>query len=971
MQTFSDSDANILIMSETWHACPTPGKLDTFSASLREFALAESIEDVNILSKARTTGKRGGGLALLTKESITFKYYKLDIMLPESFEYLAAKCICASPFVMICFYHPPGTSFSLFMQEFEDLLDALNFLPLPSMICGDFNIKMNLSNDYQTVAFSNLLYEYNFRVLMSNSATQCCGNTLDFVLCSPSLFDRCGSISVDNSTLISDHYPVLFHVLLSPSPNTTFDNRRSFRPFRSMDKDAFAHDLASSLQTLAHDDNLSFGDYLIEYNDTIKSVVDTHAPLRVKSGSQRTKPGWMDNEYVKARALRKRLQKLSDKTQYNIQNRLCAQMAQSKREAYNCSLIQSLESGKQSEFYKVLNKLVGKGLNKPSLPSHDDPLTLANSFNHFFVQKVTNIRESLPVYNAADTTSSISSGSSSNGQALTSFTPTDELELLNIIAEHGVKTNPDDPLPDFIVQEHLGILLPHLVSLVNLSLSSASCDGIKEAYVVPILKSLTSDHDVFKNYRPVSLLSFVSKLTERVVHARITDHLTVNDLHNAAQYGYKKHHSCETLLLKLVDDLLVAIDKRSGVVVLFLDLSAAFDTVDHGILLGVLQNKFHITGSALDWIDSFLSGRSQRVKIGDVFSLSLLIAYGVAQGSILGPLLFNLYCSTIYDVFTECGFKSMGYADDNFGLRIFPAFSAPSTLFMAIPHCLRLIKLWAAKHFLKLNGEKTEVMLFGDDRFFSECVFRTFRDDMGTIMPISNTAKLLGVTLDKNLCFDRHVSDIVSSMNYVLRNIRLIRKCLDLKAAQTLVHSLITNKLDQCNSLFMGISQSNLSKLQRLQNNALRLVLQLPPRSHNISVHMKEMHWLPVRSRIIFKYLVTVFKCISGVAPTQLSGKIRIKCPLNMILKSDLYRPSTVFGKRSFTYLAPRYWNGLPRNLRIIPDLMSFKSHLKAYLFDNVSNFLHRVDPYTSFAISQPGDLTAVFTTERHYVDEL
>ena len=156
------------------------------------------------------------------------------------------------------------------------------------------------------------------------------------------------------------------------------------------------------------------------------------------------------------------------------------------------------------------------------------------------------------------------------------------------------------------------------------------------------------------------MLSFVSKLAERVVFDRINSHLTNNNLHCPTQYGYKKNHSCETLLLKLIDDIMVAVDGRSGVVLLILDLSAAFDTVDHCKLLDILYSKFHISGTALKWLKAFLSGRSQRVKVGNVSSDSLEILYGVPQGSILGPLLFNLYCSSLSQTFSDSGFDSLG-----------------------------------------------------------------------------------------------------------------------------------------------------------------------------------------------------------------------------------------------------------------------------------------------------------------------
>ena len=960
IQYFADGGADFLVMCETWQACPTPGKLDTFSAALNEYASAESLHDVSIYTKARNSERRGGGLALITKNDVKFSYYNIDVSLPSSFEYLSMKCKSSTPFVFICLYRPPTTiAFSVFMQEFENFLSALNLLPLPAVVCGDFNIKINMVDDRESVLFSNLLFEFNFSVVMPDESTHRYGNVLDFLLTSVSFNSSCFFESVDNTISISDHYPVFFRFLSSKTAGHNVDLSRAYHVFRSIDEEAFTKDLLSCLQSLDFDSERTFGDMLSEYNQSLQSIVDQHAPLHRRSQSRRVKPGWMDQEYVRARALRKRLQRRADKTEYNIQNRLCQRMMHSKREAYNSALTRTLE-GNQEKFYSVLNKLTGKGLNKSNFPSYDNPTSLANSFNHYFIEKVQGIRESLSVSSSNATSQTTIP---TPGRVLDCFRPTDLDELLNIIKEHGVKTNPDDPLPDFLIQKYLDVLLPYLVLLVNLSLSTASCDGLTEAYVVPILKSLTLDHEEFKNYRPVSLLSFVSKLTERVVHARITAHLVENNLQNASQYGYKKHHSCENLLLKLLDDILVGVDSKSGVVVLFVDLSAAFDTVDHAVLLQILQNKFRITESALCWIKSFVSCRSQKVKIGGSFSDALLVAFGVPQGSILGPLLFNLYCSSIDEAFMSSGFHSMGYADDNFGLRIFPAFSAPSTLFVTVPNCLKAIKQWATSHFLKLNSDKTRVMLFGGSTFFAECPFNTFRNDLGVMLPISHSAKVLGVTLDSDLLFNQHISKIVSSVNFALRNIKLIRRCLSRKALETLMHSLIANKIDQCNSLLIGISETNLSKLQKLQNCAARLIFNLPSRSLNISERLRELHWLPVRSRIIFKYLITVFKCVNCLAPTQLSDKVRVECPLNMVLKTSGFRPKSALGKRAFTYLAPRYWNALPRDLRTIASLEAFKSNLKTYLFDNVRDLLHRIDPYTTFAVSQTGN--TVFTNER------
>ena len=593
-----------------------------------------------------------------------------------------------------------------------------------------------------------------------------------------------------------------------------------------------------------------------------------------------------------------------------------------------------------------------------NFPSHDCDFDLANQFNQTFSDKVYDIRQSLEQVSViSDQSVSVPTvpEPSSSISVLDTFTPTDIDEICLIIKNNGVKTGHGDVLTPSLIKQHLDVLCPHFVQLVNLSLSSSCCDGIKEAHVIPILKALNLDKNDLTNYRPVSLLSFISKLTERVVHSRINAHLSANSLHNHSQYGYKKNHSCETLLLKLVDDILVAVDQKFGVVVMIIDLSAAFDTVDHSILLNMLQFKYHITGPALKWLKSFLSGRTKRVRVGDCLSESFVVNFGVAQGSVLGPLLFNLYCSSISEVFVSCGFGCMGYADDNIGVRVFPAYASISNFTEIIPNCLRSLKRWANSHFLKLNASKTQLMVFGNSSFMSSFNFHTIRDFDGSIIPVAKQVKLLGITLDSSLSFDLYISEVVSLVNLILRNIRSIRRYLNKSAIESLVHSLITSKLDVCNSLFLGITKRNLCKLQLLQNSALRCVLNLPPHSP-LSQHFVNLHWLHVEKRVYFKYITVIYKCINNMAPLQLSSKIQVSCPLQMTLKTDLFLPTSSWGKRAFSYMAPRCWNALPFELRIIPTLESFKTHLKTYLFSNFRRYIRNINPYTAVSISHDGD---------------
>ena len=950
-QLFSDEHLDFLIVVETWQDPSVSCKLDTFSAAIKDIMRSENL-CTKVICQPRPDGRRGGGLALVFRSSLLISPYKVIFPQPSSFEFLCVKIKAEHTFLLICIYRPPNGSLPTFLSEYQNLLLSLSSLSFQVVIAGDYNIKIN-SDVASTSTFVNLISENNFVLIAPESPTHCLGNVLDFLVVVNSFQSHVSMVTVDDTVEGSDHYPTFFTIdyAVQERFRSLFDP--SFcRSFNSMNSDDFDVELERRLAPLLVKEYSRFPDYLSDYRECVTSVLDDYAPLHAKHEVRHIRPPWMDLEYIKERALRKRLQRRGNKPAYNAQKRYCQFLAKTKQVAWNKATIDvAVATGDQKQVYKAVNRMIDKKKFNDNLPDHTNPLTLANSMNSFFLEKVQSIREEIPV-SVLEQQVNDALPVGIPGNVLSNFHPTDTDELRRIIKSHIIKVGPGDVLTPQLIKSHLEVLLPHFEKLVNLSLSTKSLDGLKEAHIVPILKSIALDKDSFKNYRPVSLLSFISKLTERVVHDRINSHLTLNSLQSSHQYGYKKNHSVETLMIKLIDDILIAVDKKFGVVMLMVDLSAAFDTVDHRLLLNILQDKYRITGSALEWLKSFLTGRTQRVKVGgSCLSDSLEVLFGVPQGSILGPLLFNLYCSTLNQAFLSSGFNSMGYADDNFGLRLFTARTTLTTWVNAIPECIASVRNWAKAHFLKINSDKTRIIAFGNSHFLSSLNMPVVRSDTGDLIPVSRSIKLLGFHIDCNLNFDRQVSSVCSSVNMALKNIYNIRKTLDQSTTEMMVHSLITNKLDQCNSLFVCSSRSNLAKLQNLQNSALRLILRLPLHSR-ISHHMKNMHWLTVDERCHFKYIIMIFKCINNQAPSDLSAKIRILSPIDMTLDTKVFKPLSSAGRRAFSYLAPRYWNSLPREIRIVTDLCSFKSQLKHYLFDNFDSFITRANPYTSVRIS-------------------
>lgn len=315
-------------------------------------------------------------------------------------------------------------------------------------------------------------------------------------------------------------------------------------------------------------------------------------------------------------------------------------LASRKKKDYYTKLVEDA-TNKSKSVFTIMNLLTG--VNKEvSLPTASTNLELTRKFQSFFKDKIQKIRESF-------TPSVIVLGTPTNAN-LNEFDETTEEELREIIKTHGIKCSPSDPVPAKLLSSLLDLFIPIWKDLVNLSLSTGSMDCLKSAILTPILKELDDmvNTEIYKNYRPISNLVFVSKLVERCVSIRLKRHMNTNNLECDDAYGYKEGHSAELLLMNLVDKILRGFDNKYASVLLLLDLSAAFDTVDQDLLLSILSNDIGIHGTALKWFSSFIKDRTVEVKINDSYSGTDTLDFGVPQGSVLGPTLFGIYIRSLY-----------------------------------------------------------------------------------------------------------------------------------------------------------------------------------------------------------------------------------------------------------------------------------------------------------------------------------
>ncbi len=509
-----------------------------------------------------------------------------------------------------------------------------------------------------------------------------------------------------------------------------------------------------------------------------------------------------------------------------------------------------------------------------------------------------------------------------------SFCPLTEAEVSKLLLSSHPTTCPLDPIPSHLLQAISPTLLPALTHIINTSLLTGIFPtAFKQAGITPLLKKPTLNTSLLENYRPVSLLPFIAKTLERVVFNQVSLFLSQNNKLDAKQSGFRSGHSTETALLSVTEALRIAkADSKSSVLIL-LDLSAAFDTVNHQILLSTLSS-LDITGIPLRWFESYLTGRSFRVAWGGEVSKAHKLVTGVPQGSVLGPLLFSTYTTSLAPIIQAHGFSYHFYADDTqLNLSFRPD---DPTVAARISGCLADISAWMKEHHLQLNLAKTELLVFPA----TPTLQHDFTIQLGssTITP-SASVRNLGVIFDGQLTFKEHIAKTARSCRFALHNIRKIRPFLTEHAAQLLVQALVISRLDYCNALLAGLPSNTIKPLQMVQNAAAQLVFNEPKRAH-VTPLFVSLHWLPVAACIQFKTLMLAYRTTTGSAPTYFHSLLRIYIPSRILRSASERRlviPSQRGSKslsRTFSFTIPGWWNDLPTPIRNAGSLSNFKQQL-------------------------------------------
>ncbi|MCK5882742.1 MAG: hypothetical protein KAG61_03570, partial [Bacteriovoracaceae bacterium] len=781
-------------------------------------------EGYEIANKPRESG-RGGGVAIIYRQNIQLKRVASTNMF-SSFEHIEVVVKVKSDHIrIVSIYRPPPTKANKhtnrqFFEEFSTYCDHLASTSGRLVLVGDLNFHLDNSSNKAGQKFNGILNAFGLEQHI-NVPTHKHGHTLDVAISrSNDLVIKSWNVHEpglcnEQSGQAGDHLALC--CILDASKPPPIWKTVTYRKLRSINVIDFKKDLSVELARNNFLECDEIDGIINIYNNSLKRVIDSHAPEIKKALILRPFAPWYTEELRNAKQKRRKLERRYRRTKLEVHKQIfrhqcCVvnkMVLRAKKDYFSKKV---LECGHdQKALFGITNKLLNK-TKKEILPDSGSAEELAERFLAFFTNKIKAIQDEL-VHSPSPPTSKMNCDFTTNDVPfpLQSFSPITDEDILKIIKQSTSKTCQLDPCPTWLIKDCIDTILPLITRIVNVSMSTATVPStLKLATIKPHLKKPSLDPEILKNYRPVSNLTFLSKVIEKVVAANLKDHLKTNGLYEKMQSAYREAHSTETTLTRVQNDLLKIVDAGGTAILLLLDLSAAFDTLEHAIILDRLDHNFGIRDSALDWFRSYLSNRKQSVQIDGKLSNECTLDQGVPQGSVLGPILFTMYTTPLGKIIRDHNLDYHLYADDT---QLYIA-ATPEELrtdnTSRIEDCVCDIRAWMHGNMLKLNDGKTELIVFNTKR---KNVIDKISVQIGdhTIIP-SKQVRNLGVIFDNHITMEAHVNNILRSSYINIQNIGRIRKYLTEDAAKSLIHAYIMSKIDYGNTLLYGVTHRVIHK---------------------------------------------------------------------------------------------------------------------------------------------------------------
>lgn len=890
LEYFSTLDYDIITVSETWLTANIP--INTIN-----------IAGYNFVRRDRERGGKGGGVGIYIKNSITFNLLENSENIEDIWVSFKIQNV---NFALGCTYKPPNFNINNFLNEFENTL--VNIIPkCDEIIClGDFNIDFLNVNSSATIHFMNLLDSLGLKQIVNNPTriTLNSASLLDYIILSEERsFSKCDTVSLPN---ISDHELVFVHMSFQIQGGQAIP--RTYRDIKNIDENIlYEHLQAIPWRNIFDIDNID--DKITFFNENMKLLMDIHAPLKTCIFKKPYKPWITDNIKLLINLKHKALQKFKRtrnpqhfQEYKDLKNFLTSSIRREKK-AY---LRHSLQMNTKVVWKAVKNLQIYNNQKNKTVP---DNLANVNEINNYFINSIPYIRQSNNIINYYQ-------GIKTSVNSILTFKTVTEIEISKHLLSVKSRAIGADGMHINFILLCCPFILKYICHIVNFCIiNSVYPSDWKIAHVVPLPKINTPEG--YGDLRPISILPVLSKILEYIIKHQIVEHVENNDVLPCTQSGFRKGHSCATALLNVTDYILRATDSGLSTVLVLLDYSKAFDTLNHKTLLLILKYVGFST-EAVNFIANYLKERKQKVVLNGSFSDSINIFQGVPQGSVLGPLLYTLYTSSLPTFIQNCGTQM--YADDT---QLYFSFNTENIRNSCelINKDLEIIYKISLEHSLTLNPNKCIAMLFTRpmDRARLAQEINIKINDIP--VPITEEAKNLGLIVDTSLRFDKHISNCIKRAIARLKVLYSSRHILNTNLKIILCDSLVLSIFNYCDTVYGPcLTAANSARIQKIQNYCLRFIYGIR-RREPISHKLQETKWFNMKNRRHLHSSSLYHKIIITNMPSYLYSKITFRTDvhnLNVRFKGTLTPPvhRTTLFERSFSFNICRIYNSLPPSLK-------------------------------------------------------
>ncbi|XP_078542109.1 uncharacterized protein LOC144827815 [Lissotriton helveticus] len=912
-----NNDVDTLFLTETW--------LEESSSP----DILEAIPPNYCLLRIDRYKQRGGGLALICKKELECTLQTKTITNSECGVF-SIKLDASNTITALLIYRPPG-SLGLFCDQLIEATTQLAIRHKNLMILGDLNLHFEDINAKEAQTLKTALNSLGLKLLSTNPTHQH-GHLLDPIFASWEGIDIFPPIPL----IWSDHYMINFEIPISltmPVPPKTYSLKR--RNWKNYTPERFKSSLDEQPLVMGQSLQETWNNYELWQSKALDKI----APWTTKPPVRRRKSEpWFTEKLQLAKAQCKSVERKWRKSytpelkkEYTTKLKEYHKLIREEKSAFFKNRVEEANNPRK-EMFCIFKELT----NSSRLDTQDTYSSeICEQIADYFVEKVEKIHSTFTKSTNLTNTNVPIKAPCTHNLTLNKFITPDRKDLLKII--NGIHSgSPNDVCPQKRSKDIMeSTLINHISYMVTLSFQECLVpEAWKLAQVIPLKKKPNIPISQLKNLRPISLLPYCAKIIEKIVNKQLMAFLEGETLLHPSQSGFRPGYSTESAVLYSTEYIRKMVDEGETAALVMLDLSAAFDTVLHTTLLSRLSD-LGVTGTALAWMESFLTDRSFQLHCPPFKSSPRSVNHGVPQGSSLSPTLFNIYMEPLAHVVENFGVGIVSYADDT---QLMFKLTPDSKDYAAnFSNCMAAVATWMDNNCLRLNGDKTEVLVVGKDET-SIWSHAWWPSELGELPSPVKSVRNLGIMLDSDLSGKSQVNKTTGICFGTLKVLRKIIDLIPIKARKALVHALITPHLDYGNALLIGLNQKGLHQLQCIQNAAARMVLGLPRRT-STKAALTKLHWLPVKERIRFKSLCYAHRIAHNKGPTYLRSLLTIHCPLRDLRSSGMMQfklpriTRAKMGGKSFRFLATKYWNALPLPLRMEPSETLFRAKLKTLLF--------------------------------------